>query len=203
MGCATCANKVDGVPSGCKSNGSCGNGGCSKLTSFNWLANMALPKNSSPFNCLEVRFKNGRKDFFINNETVTYYEGDVVAVEAETGYDVGVVCLSGELVRLQMQKKNLFLQQSEMKKIHRKGTESDINKWLDGRAKETEAMLKAREIANGLGLRMKISDVEYQGDLSKAVFFYTADERVDFRELVRKLADTFKIRIEMKQIGMR
>ncbi|MBL4710117.1 MAG: hypothetical protein JKY48_16935 [Flavobacteriales bacterium] len=203
MGCATCSNKVDGVPSGCKSNGSCGNGGCNKLTAFNWLSNMALPANTKPFNCIEVRFKNGRKDFFKNDDNHSIYEGDVIKVEATTGYDIGVVCLTGELVRLQMQKKNIFLQQADIKIIHGKPNETEVNKWVEGRAKETEAMLKARAIANELQLRMKISDVEYQGDLSKAVFYYTADERVDFRELIRKLAESFKTRIEMKQIGMR
>jgi len=203
MGCATCSNKIEGVPNGCKSNGSCGNGGCSKLSTFNWLSNMSLPANTEPFNCVEVRFKNGRKEFFINVDKLSLYEADVVKVEAETGYDVGVVCLTGELVRLQMQKKNIFLQKADLKKIHRKANSNDVDKWLEGRAKETEAMLKARSIANELKLRMKISDVEYQGDLSKSVFYYTADERVDFRELIRKLAESFKVRIEMKQIGMR
>ncbi len=164
---------------------------------------MALPANVEPFNCVEVRFKNGRKEFFINTEKFSLYEGDIVKVEATTGYDVGVVCLTGELVRLQMQKKNIFLQKADLKKIHRKANENDVDKWLEGRAKESEAMLNARAVANELSLRMKISDVEYQGDLSKAVFYYTAEERVDFRDLIRKLADTFKVRIEMKQIGMR
>ncbi len=203
MGCATCSNKTNGVPNGCKSNGSCGNGGCSKLTTFNWLANMALPANTEIFNCVEVRFKNGRKEFFINADQFSLHEGDIVKVEATTGYDVGVVCLAGELVRLQMQKKNIFLQKADLKKIHRKANENDVDKWLEGRAKETEAMLNARAVANELSLKMKISDVEYQGDLSKAVFYYTADERVDFRDLIRKLAETFKVRIEMKQIGAR
>lgn len=164
---------------------------------------MALPANTEPFNCVEVRFKNGRKEFFINEDKLSLYEGDIVKVQATTGYDVGVVCLTGELVRLQMQKKNIFLQKADLNKIHRKANENDVDKWLEGRAKETEAMLAARAIANELSLRMKISDVEYQGDLSKAVFYYTADERVDFRELIRKLAENFKVRIEMKQIGMR
>ncbi|MDA9312148.1 regulatory iron-sulfur-containing complex subunit RicT [Vicingaceae bacterium] len=203
MGCATCSNKIDGVPNGCKSNGSCGNGGCSKLTTFNWLANMALPANTEIFNCVEVRFKNGRKEFFINADQFSLYEGDIVKVEATTGYDVGVVCLTGELVRLQMQKKNIFLQKADLKKVHRKSNENDVDKWLEGRAKENEAMLNARAVANELSLKMKISDVEYQGDLSKAVFYYTADERVDFRDLIRILADTFNVRIEMKQIGAR
>lgn len=164
---------------------------------------MELPANAEPFNCVEVRFKNGRKEFFINTDKFSLYEGDIVKVEAATGYDVGVVCLTGELVRLQMQKKNIFLQKADLQKIHRKANENDVDKWLEGRAKESEAMLNARAVANELKLRMKISDVEYQGDLSKAVFYYTADERVDFRDLIRKLADTFKVRIEMKQIGMR
>ena len=203
MGCATCTNNSGGVPSGCKSNGSCGNGGCNKLSVFNWLSNMSLPANVKPFNIVEIRFKNGRKEFFKNEENLSLYEGDAATVEAASGYDVGVVCLTGELVRLQMQKKNLFLQTADLKKVVRKATEKDVEKWLDGRAKEAEAMLKARSIANQLELRMKISDVEYQGDLSKVVFYYTADERVDFRDLIRKLADSFKTRIEMKQIGMR
>jgi len=164
---------------------------------------MALPANTEIFNCVEVRFKNGRKEFYINADQFSLYEGDIVKVEAATGYDVGVVCLTGELVRLQMQKKNILLQKADLKKIHRKANENDVDKWLEGRAKETEAMLNARAVANELSLKMKISDVEYQGDLSKAVFYYTADERVDFRDLIRKLADTFKVRIEMKQIGAR
>jgi cell fate regulator YaaT (PSP1 superfamily) len=164
---------------------------------------MELPANQKAFDCVEVRFKNGRKEFFRNNEDFTLYEGDTIAVEATTGYDIGIVSLSGELVRLQMSKKGIFPKSEEIKKVHRKATESDIEKWQSGKAKEADAMLKARTIANELNLRMKISDVEYQGDLSKAVFFYTADERVDFRDLIRKLADSFKTRIEMKQIGMR
>ena len=203
MGCATCTNKGGGVPAGCNNNGSCGNGGCNKLTIFNWLSNMELPANQKAFDCLEVRFKNGRKEFFRNTEDFSLYEGDTVAVEATAGHDIGIVSLSGELVRLQMQKKNIFPKSEDIKKVHRKATESDIEKWQSGKAKEADAMLKARQIANELDLRMKISDVEYQGDLSKVIFYYTADERIDFRDLVRKLADAFKIRIEMKQIGMR
>jgi len=203
MGCATCTNNGDGVPAGCKSNGSCSSGGCNKLTVFNWLSNMALPANITPFNCVEVRFKNGRKEFYKNEENLSLYDGDVIAIEASTGYDIGVVCLSGELVRIQMQKKDMFLKAKDLSKVLRKATQKDIEKWQDGRAKEAEAMLKARKIANDLDLKMKISDVEYQGDLSKAIFYYTAEERVDFRELIRKMADAFKTRIEMKQIGMR
>lgn len=203
MACSSCSNNSSGVPNGCKSNGNCGNGGCSKLTVFNWLSNMSLPANVKPFNVLEVRFKNGRKGFYNNETEATFYEGDVVVVEAEQGNDVGIVCLSGELVRLQMQKKNIFLKSKDTLSIIRKATQKDVDLWQEGRAKEAEAIYKSRAIANELNLKMKISDVEYQGDLSKVIFYYTAEERVDFRDLVKKLAEKFKSRIEMKQIGMR
>lgn len=203
MGCASCSNNNNGVPNGCKSNGSCGNGGCSKLTVFNWLGNMSMPSNSEGVNIVEVRFKNGRKAFYKNETDLSLYDGDVIAVDASPGYDIGIVSLSGELVRLQMQKKNMFLQTKDLEKVLRKATQEDIEKWQEGQAKEAEAMFKARSIAKEFELKMKISDVEYQGDLSKAIFYYTADERVDFRELVKKLAEKFKTRIEMKQIGMR
>lgn len=164
---------------------------------------MEVPNGQEAFNYVEVRFKNGRKDFYHNAENLHLYDGDVVAVEASPGHDVGVVCLSGELVRLQMQKKGIFPQNHDFKKVYRKANEKDIEQWQAGRAKEADAMYKARGFANELGLSMKISDVEYQGDLTKAIFYYTAEERVDFRELIKKLADAFRTRIEMKQIGMR
>src|SRR5690554_4487969 len=203
MGCATCANNTSGSPAGCRNNGNCGSGGCNKLTVFNWLANMEVPQHKEEFYNVEVRFKNGRKDFYQYDSSLQLFDGDVVAVEASSGHDVGVVCLSGELVRLQMQKKGVFHLSKELKKVYRKANEKDIDQWQAGRAKEADAMLKARKFANDLKLRMKISDVEYQGDLTKAVFYYTAEERVDFRELIKKMAETFRTRIEMKQIGMR
>ena len=203
MGCSTCTNKTNGSPAGCRSNGSCGNGGCNKLTVFNWLANMQMPSKADQTTYVEVRFKNGRKNFYLNDTDLELYDGDVIAVQAENGHDVGVVCLSGELVKLQMQKKGVFHQSKELLKVYRKANEKDIEDWQSGRAKEPEVMLRSRAIANELDLKMKISDVEYQADLSKATFYYTADERVDFRALIRKLADAFKVRIEMKQIGMR
>ena len=201
MGCSTCSNS-GGVPNGCKSNGSCGNGGCNKLTVFNWLANMDLPRGTE-FNGVEVRFKNGRKEFYQNELVFPLYEGDVVVVEAATGKDVGIVSLSGELVRLQIQKKSLMQKYDDLGKVVRKASQKDIDKWQSGRAKESDSLLKAREIANELSLKMKISDVEFQGDLSKVTFYYTAEERVDFRELIKRYAEAFKCRIEMKQIGMR
>lgn len=203
MACTSCSNSATGTPAGCRSNGSCGNGGCAKLTSFNWLSNISLPANVKPFHIVEVRFKNGRKAFYENLNELDLYEGDVVAVDTEKGYDIGIICLTGELVRLQMRKKNLFLQKKDLSGVIRKASQKDIDKWQEGQAKEADVLYNSRIIASKFKLNMKISDVEYQGDLSKVIFYYTAEERVDFRELVKKLAEKFKSRIEMKQIGMR
>jgi cell fate regulator YaaT (PSP1 superfamily) len=203
MGCGSCSTGGDGTPRGCKNNGTCSSGGCNKLNVFNWLANMELPNNQTPFDMVEVRFKNGRKEFFKNHENLPIYVGDVVAVEASPGHDIGVVSLTGELVRIQMQKKKTFGKAEEVKKLYRKAKENDIEKWKEGQRREAEGMPIARRLAIELNLSMKISDIEFQGDLSKAIFYYTADERVDFRELIKKLAEAFKVRIEMRQIGMR
>ncbi len=203
MGCGSCSTGGDGTPRGCKNNGTCSSGGCNKLNVFNWLANMELPNNQTPFDMVEVRFKNGRKEFFKNHENLPIYVGDVVAVEASPGHDIGVVSLTGELVRIQMQKKKTFGKTEEVKKLYRKAKENDIEKWKEGQKRENEGMPIARRLAIELNLSMKISDIEFQGDLSKAIFYYTADERVDFRELIKKLAEAFKVRIEMRQIGMR
>ncbi|MAY84256.1 MAG: hypothetical protein CMP59_08995 [Flavobacteriales bacterium] len=204
MACASCGNKENGVPAGCKSNGSCGNGGCDKLTVFNWLSNMDQPDGKGTYPAVEVRFKNGRKEFFsFDPEHMTLYEGEAVVVDMTKGYDIGIVSLSGELVRLQIQKKHLVQNFDAFSKVLRKATEKDLELWENGKAKEAQTMVRSREIARDLNLAMKISDVEYQADQSKVIFYYTAEERVDFRELIRKLADAFKTRIEMKQIGMR
>lgn len=204
MACANCGNKGGGLPAGCKNNGNCGNNGCDKLTVFNWLSNMNDGGGQSVYPAVEVRFKNGRKEFFkFSPDKLSLYEGEAIVVEAASGYDVGIVSLSGELVRLQIQKKHLIQQTDTLKEVLRKATEEDLEKWHLGRAKETSAMIKSREVASSLNLKMKISDVEFQADLSKVLFYYTAEERVDFRDLIRKLADEFKTRIEMKQIGMR
>lgn len=204
MACASCGNKGNGVPAGCKSNGSCGNGGCDKLTVFNWLSNMEQADGKGVYPAIEVRFKNGRKEFYnFDTEHMTLYEGEAVVVEASKGYDIGIVSLSGELVRLQIQKKHLVQNFEAFSKVLRKASAEDLALWEKGKAKEAQTMVRSREIARDLGLAMKISDVEYQADQSKVIFYYTAEERVDFRELIRKLADAFKSRIEMKQIGMR
>jgi len=209
MSCTSCSsgrgnNNANGIPAGCNSNGSCGTGGsCNKLNVFDWLGNMSLPDGQEPFDVVEIRFKNSRKEFFKNVNNLTLNVGDVVAVEASPGHDIGVVSITGELVRLQMKKKSVNADNPEIKKIYRKAKQQDIDKWREAQALEVDTMYKARTLALRLGLQMKISDVEYQGDKSKAVFYYTADGRVDFRELIKVLAEEFKVRIEMRQIGAR
>lgn len=201
MGCNSCS--TNGLPKGCKNNGSCGVNGCGKLSVFDWLSDMELPANHTPFNCLEVRFKNGRKEFYKNVNNIPLQMGDAVAVEGSPGHDIGIISLSGELVRLQMKKKKLQTDSQDIKKLYRKANQRDIDTWQKARQKEQETMMRTRQLALDLGLVMKISDVEYQGDGTKATFFYTADDRVDFRELIKKMASEFKIRIEMRQIGSR
>lgn len=205
-GCSTgrgCSTASNGLPGGCKNNGSCGAGGCNKLNVFDWLANMELPGGQTTFDCVEIRFKNSRKEFFRNVNNLQLNVGDVVAVEASPGHDMGVVSISGELVRLQMKKRNVNPGSEEIKKIYRKAKQTDIEKWQEAQGLEQATMYRARTIAVKLNLQMKISDVEYQGDRTKAIFYYTADDRVDFRELIKVLAEEFKVRIEMRQIGAR
>ena len=206
MSCSSCSTKKDGVPNGCKSNGNCGTGTCgsgSKLAVFDWLSNMTLPSGEAPFNIYEIRFKNGRKHFFKNTENLTISMGDVVAVEGSPGHDIGIVSLGGELVKVQMKKRNVKEDGEDVKKIFRKASQKDIDIWQSVRDKEQETQRRGREIISRLELKMKLSDVEYQGDGKKATFYYTADERVDFRQLIRDLASAFSIRVEMKQVGMR
>ena len=207
MSCTSCSTKKDGVPNGCKSNGNCGTGGScgsgSKLAVFDWLSNMTLPNGEAPFNIYEVRFKNGRKHFFKNTENLTLSMGDVVAVESSPGHDIGTISLGGELVKVQLKKKNVKEDSEEILKIYRKASQKDIDVWQSYREKEQETQRRGREILGRLGLKMKLSDVEYQGDGNKATFYYTAEERVDFRQLIRDLASAFSIRVEMKQVGLR
>ncbi|OCK43463.1 hypothetical protein BA195_01810 [Tenacibaculum soleae] len=206
MSCSSCSTNKNGVPNGCKSNGNCATGTCgsgNKLAVFDWLSNMTLPTGEAPFNIFEVRFKNGRKHFYKNTEKLTVSMGDVVAVEGSSGHDIGIVALAGELVKVQMKKRKISVDSEDVKKIYRKATQKDIDIWHTARDREQETQRKGREIISRLGLKMKLSDVEYQGDGTKATFYYTADERVDFRQLIRDLAGTFSIRVEMKQVGMR
>ncbi|WP_394801571.1 regulatory iron-sulfur-containing complex subunit RicT [Tenacibaculum finnmarkense] len=206
MSCNSCSTSKDGVPGGCKSNGNCASGTCgsgNKLAVFDWLSNMTLPTGEAPFNIYEVRFKNGRKHFFKNTEKLTLSMGDIVAVEGSSGHDIGIIALAGELVKVQMKKRKVSQESEEVRKIYRKASQKDIDIWQTARDREQETQRKGREIISRLALKMKLSDVEYQGDGTKATFYYTADERVDFRQLIRDLAGTFSIRVEMKQVGMR
>jgi len=203
MSCNNCSTDTDGIPKGCKSNGSCGTGSCDKLTVFDWLSNMALPNGQTKFDIAEVRFKNGRKHFYKNSKDLPINIGDIIAVESSPGHDIGTVSLTGELVKVQMRKKDIGFDSEEIKQIYRKASQKDVDTWTTVRNKEPELQRESRLIINRLGLQMKLSDVEYQGDGNKATFYYTADDRVDFRQLIKELANTFRLRIEMKQVGLR
>ncbi len=164
---------------------------------------MDMPTNYKPFGIIEVKFKGSRKEFFLNHENIYLEAGELVVVEAATGgYDVGHVSITGELVRMQMVKRRVK-EAEVVKKIYRRATVADVEKWKMAKDLEWETMHKSRTLALELNLSMKLSDVDYQGDKTKATFYYTAEGRVDFRELIKKMAETFRIRIEMRQIGMR
>lgn len=202
MGCGSCSSGGC-TPAGCKSNGSCLTNGCSKLDVYDWLSNMDMPANYKPFSVIEVKFKGSRKDFYVNADNIYLEAGELVVVETATGgFDVGHVSVTGELVRMQMVKRHVT-EADVTKKIFRKATPADVDKWKAAKELEWETMHKTRKLALELGLSMKISDVDYQGDKTKATFYYTAEGRVDFRELIKKMAEAFRIRIEMRQIGMR
>lgn len=173
---------------------------CGKLEVFDWLSD--IPEASDQ-DIVEVQFKNTRKAFFRNTSQTRLKKRDIVAVEASPGHDIGTVTLTGELVYLQMKKNNLSPDEYDFKRVYRKAKPTDIEKWEEAKKLEKETMLKSRTLAQELGLDMKIGDVEYQGDCTKAIFYYIADERVDFRQLIKVLADTFRVRIEMRQIGAR
>ena len=202
MGCSNCG--TGGCSSGgCQSNGTCSSGGCNKLGVFDWLANMTLPQGIKPFDIAEIRFKNGRKSFYKNTKNLSLNVGDIVVVEASPGFDVGVVSIVGELARIQVNKKSGNKENTETPQIYRIANQDDVQKWMEARNLEKEVMYQARTLAVNLNLDMKISDVEYQGDLTKATFYYTSDDRVDFRQLIKDMAEKFKVRIEMRQIGSR
>ncbi len=200
MGCA-CGTKKDGKVSGCNNNGACGTGGCNKMNVFDWLSNMEMPA-SSRFDVVEVRFKNARKDFYRNTEKLSLTTGDAVIVETQTGHHIGYVSLQGELVRLQMQKKKVA-NDDEIKKIYRLAHQKDLEKFEEVKKREHPALYRTREVVRQLNLQMKLSDVEFQADNTKATFYYSAEDRVDFRELIKILATEFKVRVEMRQISLR
>ncbi len=191
-----------GCGSGGCSSGGCSTGGCNKLNTFDWLVDMDLPPHMKPYDIVEVRFKGTRKEYYRNFHHHDITNKDLVVVEMENGYDIGEVTLKGELVKLQL-KKNGLREDGEFRKIIRKANEGDISRRKENQELEIPTMYKARTIALELGLSMKLSDVEYQGDKRKATFYYTAEDRVDFRELIKRLAESFKVRVEMKQIGYR
>tara|TARA_B100001250_G_scaffold63197_1_gene49700 strand:- start:437 stop:1564 length:1128 start_codon:yes stop_codon:yes gene_type:complete len=202
MGCTSCNSSSNGTPLGCKNNGTCGSDGCNKMTVFNWLSNMDIVMEKETANIIEVRFKNGRKEFYKNNDDLSISIGDLIVVKAERGYDLGHATLKGGLIPIQMKKKQID-PKKELSPILRKASQKDIDIWTKSREREEEIKKKSREMAIRLQLKMKISDIEFQGDGSKATFYYTAAGRVDFRQLIRDMAKEFGIRIEMKQVGLR
>ena len=199
MGCSSCSS---GSPSGCGDNGHCSTGGCNKKNTYDWISVLDI-HDPSAFKIVEISFKKGaRKDFFLNETWTNAETGDLVVVESDSGLDTGRISLSGELVRTQMKKRKVNIDRVTLKVI-RKANQRDIEKLTEARNLEKPTLVRARVIARTLGLDMKIGDIEYQGDKRKATFFYTAEGRVDFRELVRSYAKEFKIKVEMRQIGAR
>lgn len=200
-GCSSCGTSSDKGVKGCKNNGLCSSGGCNKLNSFDWLTDMDLPLDER-FDIVEVRFKNGKKDFFRNSNTYPLNNGDAVIVDVPNGHHLGHVALQGELVRLQMLKKKVE-NNDQIRSVYRLATEKDLQKYEEVSKKEQPTLHRTREIIQDQKLSMKLTDVEYQADGTKATFYYSADDRVDFRELIKKLASEFKIRVEMRQISLR
>lgn len=204
MGCGSCGTVVNGKPSGCKSNGGCSSGGCNRMNVHDWLANLPFSDPESTCRIVEISFNQGsRKDYYRNTALHHFEKGDMVAVEGVSGYDVGEVSLTGELVRLQLKKRNVDEFNPDTKKILRRASEQDLAKWQDNKAREANALVRSRAIARQLNLQMKLSEIEIQADGKKATFFYTAEDRVDFRELIKVFASEFKVKVEMRQIGIR
>lgn len=205
MGCGSCSSSKDGgKPGGCKSNGGCSTGGCNRLNVHDWLLN--LPYSDPESNCkiIEVSFKQGSRKEFFRNTTLQYFDkGDYLTVEGVSGFDVGEVSLTGELVRLQLKKKGLDENSAEIKRILRKSSERDLELFHTQKGREKEILARSRAIARQLNVQMKLSEVEIQADGKKGTFFYTADDRVDFRELIKVYATDFKVKVEMRQIGIR
>ncbi|MGB3115535.1 MAG: regulatory iron-sulfur-containing complex subunit RicT, partial [Ferruginibacter sp.] len=201
MSCGSCGT---GKVGGCNSNGGCSSGGCNRLNAFDWLANLPFSDPESNCKVLELSFNNGsRKDFFRNTTLHFYEKGDLLAVEGVNGFDVGTVNLTGELVRLQLKKNNVDEKSPEIKKILRIANDTDLSKLKENKAREKEVLIRSRAIARQLKLDMKMAEVEIQADGKKATFFYIADDRVDFRELIKLFAGEFKVKVEMRQIGAR
>jgi cell fate regulator YaaT (PSP1 superfamily) len=201
MGCSSCGT---GKPNGCKSNGGCSTGGCNRLNVHDWLLNLPFADPESNCKLIEVSFNNGsRKDFYRNNTLQWFEKGEMITVEGISGFDVGEITLTGEMVRLQLKKKGVDEFNPEIKRVLRRATERDLEVMRQNKAREKDAVIRARAITKQLKLDMKMSEVEIQADGRKATFFYIADDRVDFRELIKILASEFKVKVEMRQIGAR
>ncbi len=200
MACGSCGTK----PGGCKSHGSCGTGSCNRMNVYDWLVNLPLGDAESTCKIVEVSFNQGSRKEFYRNTTLQYFEkGELVSVEGVSGFDVGEVSLTGELVRVQLKKKGVDEHNPEIKKILRRSSERDIEQWRQQKSREKAALIRSRAVARSLKLEMKLAEVEFQADGKKATFFYTADDRVDFRELIKIFAGEFKVKVEMRQIGIR
>ena len=203
MSCSSCSSTKNGSPRGCQNNGTCGSDSCNKLTVFDWLENMHPPQGEEDCSFVEVRFKNSRKEFFRFPKELKPQAGSLVITKVDRGYDFGTVTLAGALVAVQMKRKKIKAESDKIGTILRLANQEEIDIWQASRAKEAEVQKRARELAIALKLNMKLSDVEFQGDGKKATFYYTADKRVDFRQLIKDMARAFSIRIEMRQIGLR
>ena len=203
MGCGSCGNNNGSHSPGCGNNGACSTGSCNKLNVYNWLTDMVLPEDYEPFNIVEVRFKGSKKQFYKNVNHLELYTGDKVIVDSDIGYDVGEVSLAGELVKLHLKKYGVDENNSEMRTIQSVANDDEVDKYEKFKAIEQKSLEQARTIALQLRLKMKISDIEYQGDGKKITFYYTSEGRVDFRELIRRYASEFKSRIQMLQVSYR
>jgi cell fate regulator YaaT (PSP1 superfamily) len=205
MGCGSCSSggcSTNGsAVSGCGSNGTCGTGGCNKMNVYDWLSHMDVP-TSQRFDVVEVKFKGGRKEYFRNINQLEFITGDYVVCEMASGQHLGTVSLQGELVRLQMKRKNVVIS-DDLHVIYRVASEKDLDKHTQAMAREMPTLYRTREIIREMKLNMKLSDVEFQSDNTKTTFYYSSEERVDFRELIKQLASEFKVRIEMRQISLR
>ena len=203
MGCGNCGSGASGKPNGCKSNGGCSTGGCNRMNVFDWLSALPLHDSAKPYPVIEVTFNKGsRKDFYRNNTNHILEKGEWIALEGVSGFDIGQVSLTGELVKLQMKKYGVEDQPS-LKRVLRPATEDDLKIFDTNKQREAEMLTRCRAMAKQFNLDMKLCEVEIQADGKKATFFYTADGRVDFRELIKAYAGEFKVKVEMRQIGAR
>ena len=204
MGCGSCGTAKDGAPGGCQSHGHCSSGGCNRMNVHDWLANLPFSDPESSCRIVEVSFNNGsRKDYFKNTSLQYYEKGEMITLEGVNGFDVGMVNLTGELVRLQLKKHKIDEKSPDIKKILRRATDMDLAKMKENKAREAQVLIRSRAMARQLKLELKMAEVEVQADGRKATFFYIADDRVDFRELIKLYAGEFKVKVEMRQIGAR